>query len=265
MDDKEFAKWNEGMFSKYGNERLYYHPNPVIRYIENKRVSTIIETAGPASNVLEVGCGEGYVLKRLKAKRKYGVDISLKALEIAKARTGADVALADAENLPFPDACFEAVVCTEVLEHTRDPAKVISECQRVAVDGGKILLSIPNEKRINALKDLAIKMRLFWLFPGIPKRMDSEWHLHSFDMAYLRGLMPGQEQKKVVEIPRFLALRYVVILENKNQKKKQEVSYLCPECGIGLEERAKTLCCRKCKREFSKKKGFPELLPKGFV
>ena len=41
MDNKEFLDWNEEMFVKYNNERLYLHPNPIVRWIENKRLKTI--------------------------------------------------------------------------------------------------------------------------------------------------------------------------------------------------------------------------------
>ncbi|MFH0818356.1 MAG: class I SAM-dependent methyltransferase [Candidatus Micrarchaeota archaeon] len=263
MDDKEFRKWNSVMFNKYGNDRVYYHPNPLIRYIENRRVSAIIRAIGEANTVLEVGCGEGHVLSLLNAKRKIGIDISKKALKIASERTGAQVALADAENIPFADGCFDALVCTEVLEHTRNPRRVIKECMRVVKNGGIIVISIPNEKRINFFKDLVWKLGLSRLFSGVPKRMDSEWHLHSFDLEMLKKITPWERVRRVIGVPFLLSLRYVVILENKN-KSKREVSYLCPDCRISLSQLGKKFECKNCKRKFE---SFPflELLPKGFL
>lgn len=48
-----------------------------------------------------------------------------------------------AEQLPFADASFDTVLCTEVLEHTRDPFAVIQQIRRVLRPGGYLLLSVP--------------------------------------------------------------------------------------------------------------------------
>ncbi len=49
--------------------------------------------------------------------------------------------LADAHNLPFRDEEFEIILCTEVLEHTRNPQIVINEMYRVLKRGGTVVLS----------------------------------------------------------------------------------------------------------------------------
>ena len=54
----------------------------------------------------------------------------------------ADV-ICPAERLPFTDASFDTVLCTEVLEHTRDPFAVLLEIRRVLKPGGYLLLSVP--------------------------------------------------------------------------------------------------------------------------
>jgi SAM-dependent methyltransferase len=48
-----------------------------------------------------------------------------------------------AERLPFADASFDTVLCTEVLEHTRDPSAVIQEIRWILRPGGYLLLSVP--------------------------------------------------------------------------------------------------------------------------
>jgi len=55
---------------------------------------------------------------------------------------GVDVA-ADAEHLPFPPNTFQRVECDAVLEHVRDPARVICEMQRVLAPGGYLHLVVP--------------------------------------------------------------------------------------------------------------------------
>ncbi|MBP6946374.1 MAG: methyltransferase domain-containing protein [Candidatus Pacebacteria bacterium] len=61
------------------------------------------------------------------------------ALDIDPARKP-DI-VGDAHNLPFPDASFEVVVCSEVFEHLEDPRKAVSEMHRVLVSGGIIILT----------------------------------------------------------------------------------------------------------------------------
>jgi SAM-dependent methyltransferase len=55
---------------------------------------------------------------------------------------GVDV-IYDGYSLPFADGCFESALCTEVLEHTRDPAQVLCEVARVLRPGGHVLVTVP--------------------------------------------------------------------------------------------------------------------------
>lgn len=47
------------------------------------------------------------------------------------------------EQLPFRAGSFDAVVCSEVIEHVADPAALIAELHRVLRPGGRLLLSSP--------------------------------------------------------------------------------------------------------------------------
>ena len=46
-------------------------------------------------------------------------------------------------DLPVADASFDAVLCTQVLEHVADPLAVLSELRRVTRPGGQLLLTVP--------------------------------------------------------------------------------------------------------------------------
>jgi SAM-dependent methyltransferase len=50
---------------------------------------------------------------------------------------------ADAANIPFKDASFDAVVCSELLEHVPQPLAVLREIHRVLLGGGTLLLCAP--------------------------------------------------------------------------------------------------------------------------
>ena len=45
------------------------------------------------------------------------------------------------EELPVEDACFDVVLCNQVLEHCEDPATAVSELHRVTAPGGRVLAS----------------------------------------------------------------------------------------------------------------------------
>lgn len=100
--------------------------------------------------ILDIGCGRGFLLKKLKAKaepesRFFGLDISQKLREIAKANNpGAEIILGDAESTPFKDNYFDFVFMTEVLEHLLDYDKALSEVKRVLKSGGIFIATVPN-------------------------------------------------------------------------------------------------------------------------
>ena len=49
--------------------------------------------------------------------------------------------VADAHSLPFKDGEFEYVLCTEVLEHLKNPVVAIKEMKRVLTEGGMVILT----------------------------------------------------------------------------------------------------------------------------
>ncbi len=54
-----------------------------------------------------------------------------------------DSVVGDANVLPFPDGTFDAVVCSEVLEHVLEPKVVVAEIYRVLKSGGIAALTVP--------------------------------------------------------------------------------------------------------------------------
>ena len=50
---------------------------------------------------------------------------------------------ADAAYIPFKEGCFDAVICSELLEHVLDPLAVLREIHRVVRPGGTLLICVP--------------------------------------------------------------------------------------------------------------------------
>jgi ubiquinone/menaquinone biosynthesis C-methylase UbiE len=95
--------------------------------------------AAPA-RVLEIGCGTGWVARAIAAANPgaevVGIDPSPVFIDRARCHAGDDprleFTLADGRELPFDDACFDAVVCHTSLCHIPGPEQVLSEAARVA-------------------------------------------------------------------------------------------------------------------------------------
>ncbi|MFI5490656.1 class I SAM-dependent methyltransferase [Micromonospora echinaurantiaca] len=96
--------------------------------------------------VLEVAIGTGRNLPHYPADATVvGIELSPAMLDIARQYAAdlgraADLYEGDAEQLPFDDASFDAVVCALSLCTIPHPAEAIGEMKRVLVPGGRLLL-----------------------------------------------------------------------------------------------------------------------------
>ena len=109
----------------------------------------LIAAAGiPAQGrVLDVGCGPGALTRvlaeRLGPERVAAAEPSEPfARACAERIPGADVRVASAEDLPFADATFDAVVSQLVVNFVPDPARGVAEMARVARPGGVVAASV---------------------------------------------------------------------------------------------------------------------------
>ena len=137
-------------------------------YDTQQRVETLIDRfltndrlAG--KTVLDVGCGLGFFSERL-AERGADVascDIGPDLVERTRKRVGCQCEGVDALKLSdhYGEARFDIVVSSECIEHTRDPAKAITEMAKVLKPGGYLSISTPNLIWYPAVW-LATKLRL---------------------------------------------------------------------------------------------------------
>jgi SAM-dependent methyltransferase len=116
------------------------------RFGQERRLA-LIERYAPLKDrtVLDVGCGLGMYTERLRrfSQRVYGVDVELGRLREAKSRLP-NLAVAQAEGLPYPDDTFDVVLLHEVIEHVDDDHTVIEEAYRVTKPRGRIVVFAPN-------------------------------------------------------------------------------------------------------------------------
>ena len=99
-----------------------------------------------------MGCGKGFYENAIGLVHPewsvVGVDKNQAYLETARQKTVAKnvkYVSADTSRLPFGEEEFEAVICTELLEHLKNDGEVLKEIARVTKKGGVILITVPHK------------------------------------------------------------------------------------------------------------------------
>ncbi len=132
-------------------------------------------------SMLDIGCGEGAVLNYLNKRYKlpsdcHGIDFRAHEIEMAKSNIPfCNLNVGSIYELPYDKNRFDLVICTEVLEHLKDPVKALDEISRVS--SKYAILSVPREPLWRALN----MMRLKYLsgFGNTPDHRN-HWSTHSF-------------------------------------------------------------------------------------
>jgi len=103
--------------------------------------------ASPGKTLLDVGCGEGRLI-RIAGERgliPFGIDLSPIGVSTARITVGREIiTLGNGERLPFPDCSFDYLTNIGSLEHFPNPDNGLQEMRRVLKDTGMAALLLPN-------------------------------------------------------------------------------------------------------------------------
>jgi SAM-dependent methyltransferase len=97
----------------------------------------------PGGRIVDVGSGLGTVVGELRARGADAVGVDASAEMVAEAQRrvdGAEFVVADATELPFPDASLDGYRAERVYQHVSDPGRALREARRVLRPGGRIVL-----------------------------------------------------------------------------------------------------------------------------
>ena len=147
------SPWNDRA-SRYGDN---YQQAPIRSAFEGFIVADALANRVPNSHCLDVGCGQGHLLKALDRHRCHskltGVDSSegmlihaINRLDCLNSTDATQIKLtlihASATSLPVEDGCVDTVVSSTVLHHLTDTDKLmaLSEMHRVLAPGGRLLI-----------------------------------------------------------------------------------------------------------------------------
>ncbi len=191
---------------KYINDRGLTPPEILLRKYPQNRFEAAVKWVSGGGRLLEIGAGRGGIVKALLPRFKECI-----VTEISKPRVTAlddyfsdntkvkvlhhDI---DSEKLPFSDGYFDVVLLVDVIEHVIDPISVLSEINRVLVNGGKLFIHTPNLAKWTRRLKL-----LFGFFPSTasmnegleqygtkePTNLYDEGHLHYFTFRSLSRLL----------------------------------------------------------------------------
>lgn len=178
----EYAAWYERLASSHIDRESDLTPKVVDEVLAS--------VAG--DSVLDVGCGRGYLVRRLAAdprRRVVGVDLHVPAAGSDRA----SFCRGDGESLPFPDRSFDTVTCCHVLEHVLDASAALRELRRVA--RRRLIVVLPRQREYAYTFDLHIRF-----FPyassvqQLMKRRDARCELVDNDFLYVEDCRsPGGE------------------------------------------------------------------------
>ena len=151
-EEKEFNKYKKrGAYHWEQATRNVYTMNSYVQ-ARYRIVCRLIKkhVACPTAELLDVGCGDG-ALSGLLARqgyRMYGVDPSIDGIRCANKKFRQNGLQGVFQNIagyvyPFPEGTFDAVVCSDVIEHVNEPLALLRESRRVLKPGGIMIVSTP--------------------------------------------------------------------------------------------------------------------------
>ena len=119
---------------------IFFNPYFISRHALYGKISVFAKTCGAEDRILDVGCGLKPYRNLFASPNYVGIDIA----------GGGHVDSAkivdkyyDGKNIPYVEGEFDVVICTQVLEHSEDPERVVEEMFRVLREGGKLYLTVP--------------------------------------------------------------------------------------------------------------------------
>ena len=149
-----------------------------------KAVLSLVENN--PKNVLDVGCASGWFL--FEIKKDYpkteciGIDKYRDAIIYGnKKYKKIKLIYEDAHELPFKNNSFDLVICTEVLEHVKDPGVVLLEIKRVLKKDGIAILEMDSG-------NLLFRVAWYW-WTNVRKGVWRHSHLHLFTARKLENII----------------------------------------------------------------------------
>ncbi len=180
----------------------------LLHRLHNYRVHQIEQHESPGK-VLDIGCGRGLLLDKLRKHgwTPLGTELSEDAAAFARNRLKLPVLTQPLEEIGLPSSGFDLVILWHVLEHVQSPRDMVREVARILKPGGTLLVAVPNFGSWEAQWS-----RDHWFHLDVPR------HLTHFTPKTL-GRMLGEAGLPITDINFFSSeydfFSFVQTVENK--------------------------------------------------
>lgn len=194
-------------------KHLHRPPPEYYRHIRHQ----IIELIDPTPDkVLEVGCGAGNTLaylKKLGSKETFGIELDPQAADEAREKVD-HLLVGDVEqlDLSYQKEIFDCIIFGDILEHLRDPWRVLERVTVFLKHGGQVVASIPNVRFYGTSLKLVFAGRWDYREEGILDRTHLRFFtrrsmVELFEEANLKVLSVGSHYGPKRSIFNWLTLR----------------------------------------------------------
>lgn len=145
--------------------------------------------AAPLRRHLDVGAGAGRLIELFRQRfqtESSACDYTSQLMKLPGQKV--DIANLNSEKLPYPDAVFDVVTATEVVEHLENHRAALRDLHRILKPGGVCILSTPNILNLNS------RLRFLWfgywnLFGPLPVKHSALYstggHINPISYFYL--------------------------------------------------------------------------------
>jgi len=143
MNKDRMYFYNDVLGSNFDSIMNMYDVNKRVRLIFDRLLKQDIRD----KLLLDAGCGTGWFSQRAveRGARVYSMDLGSNLLKEVEKKCNTKKIIGSVLSIPLNDNTFDYVISTEVIEHTPEPAKAVSELIRVARPGGIVIITVPNK------------------------------------------------------------------------------------------------------------------------
>lgn len=147
-DGKSLDQANQTYFDRWAQN---YDNGRISQWFQyTQRLTVGLMDLSPQSRVLDVGCGTGFAVLTLGSMltegKACGVDISEEMISQAQAKVSPEITervefrRASSDNIPYPSAEFDYIMCTNSFHHYPDPLLALAEMRRLLKPGGELII-----------------------------------------------------------------------------------------------------------------------------
>jgi len=150
-DDEEILEYYAHEYYGEGSHKFQSWLEPLRLFFAWKRMRRAQKFFSRPGKALDIGCGQGTFLQLLQREgwECHGTELTQESASRASQR-GIPVSVGEVREEQFPPHSFDLITFWQVLEHLRDPMKVLKALRPLMKKGGIVAISTPNIESLQA-------------------------------------------------------------------------------------------------------------------